>query len=53
MPEWHEQQTWTPLGLWDICAKTKRREIYKPMLMALKSAQRLDRIRIRSRVASW
>ncbi|HET6513364.1 MAG TPA: hypothetical protein VFH43_14325, partial [Candidatus Kapabacteria bacterium] len=46
MPEWHEQDEWTRLGLWDVCQKTRRREIYKPMLHALKEAQRLDRIRM-------
>jgi hypothetical protein len=46
MPEWHEQDEWTRLGLWDVCEKTRRREIYKPMLNALKEAQRLDRIRM-------
>jgi hypothetical protein len=42
MPEWHAQDEWTRLGLWDVCEKTKRRNVYKPMLHALRSAQRLD-----------
>lgn len=49
MPEWHEQEVWTRLGLWDICEKTKKREIYKPMLHALRDAQRLERIHYRIR----
>jgi beta-glucosidase/6-phospho-beta-glucosidase/beta-galactosidase len=46
MPEWHAQDTWMLMGLWDILHKepARRREVCLPMLEALKKAQRLDRL---------
>jgi len=45
MPEWHDQQRWTRMGLWDVVesAATSCRSICQPMLDALRSAQRLER----------
>ena len=45
MPEWHEPTIWTRMGLWDLVqdGKELRREIYPPMLDALRAAQRLER----------
>ena len=46
MPEWHAQDTWMLMGLWDILHKepARGREVCLPMLEALKKAQRLDRL---------
>jgi hypothetical protein len=46
MPEWHAQNTWMLMGLWDILHQepTRGREVCLPMLEALKKAQRLDRL---------
>jgi hypothetical protein len=45
MPEWHDQDVWTHMGLWDLVRRDGRleRQIYAPMLDALRVAQRLDR----------
>lgn len=46
MPEWHAQDIWTPMGLWDCRPggdDTLSREVFAPMLDALREAQRLDR----------
>jgi beta-glucosidase/6-phospho-beta-glucosidase/beta-galactosidase len=45
MPEWHDPTIWARMGLWDLVAEggTLRREIYSPMLDALRAAQRLER----------
>jgi hypothetical protein len=45
MPEWHEPEVWTRMGLWDLVARNGRldREIHQPMLEALQAAQRLER----------
>jgi hypothetical protein len=45
MPEWHDPTIWTRMGLWDLIPQgdALRREIYPPMLDALRAAQRLDR----------
>ena len=42
MPEWHAQEQWTLMGLWDLAAKeaTLGRELCAPMLKALQKAQR-------------
>lgn len=44
MPEWHDPTIWTRMGLWDLVEErgALRREIYAPMLDALRSAQRLE-----------
>jgi beta-glucosidase/6-phospho-beta-glucosidase/beta-galactosidase len=44
MPEWHEPERWTPMGLWDIVdqEQTLRRELCNPMYEALRFAQRLE-----------
>jgi hypothetical protein len=45
MPEWHEPDKWTRMGLWDLAPDggTLQRQVYEPMLDALRAAQRLDR----------
>jgi beta-glucosidase/6-phospho-beta-glucosidase/beta-galactosidase len=45
MPEWHDPTIWTRMGLWDLLPQgdSLRREIYPPMLDALRAAQRLER----------
>jgi hypothetical protein len=45
MPEWHEQTTWTRMGLWDLVPQGDElaREPYPPMFEALREAQRLER----------
>ena len=45
MPEWHEPDVWTRMGLWDLVPKDGRlrREPYGPMFEALREAQRLER----------
>jgi hypothetical protein len=45
MPEWHDPTIWTRMGLWDLIAEgdTLQREVYAPMLDALRAAQRLER----------
>ncbi len=44
MPEWHEPDRWTPMGLWDIVDNqtTLARELCSPMYEALRLAQRLE-----------
>ncbi len=44
MPEWHEPEKWTRMGLWDLVSRNGRleRRRYEPMLDALRVAQRLD-----------
>ena len=48
MPEWHAPTIWTRMGLWDLVqdGKKLRREIYLPMLDALRAAQRLEQRRV-------
>lgn len=45
MPEWHEPDMWTRMGLWDLVPDERglKREIFPPMLDALRAAQRLER----------
>jgi beta-glucosidase/6-phospho-beta-glucosidase/beta-galactosidase len=45
MPEWHEPETWTRMGLWDLVPRNGilHRELFTPLLEALRSAQRLER----------
>ncbi|MFN4141751.1 glycoside hydrolase [Aestuariivirga sp.] len=45
MPEWHEPEVWTPMGLWDpVCHREPggERLICEPMLEALRSAAHLQ-----------
>ncbi len=44
MPEWHEPETWTLMGLWDVAHadSTLERAVCDPMLQALRNAQRLE-----------
>ena len=44
MPEWHEREVWARMGLWDLQPREEglHREIYAPMLDALRDAQRLE-----------
>jgi hypothetical protein len=43
MPEWHDQDQWVPMGLWDLVQTGTKlsRELCEPMLEALREAQRL------------
>jgi hypothetical protein len=45
MPEWHEPDVWTRMGLWDLVPEDGRlrREPHGPMFEALREAQRLER----------
>jgi beta-glucosidase/6-phospho-beta-glucosidase/beta-galactosidase len=45
MPEWHDPTIWTRMGLWDLVHRgdTLHREIYLPMLDALRSVQGIER----------
>jgi hypothetical protein len=45
MPEWHEPETWTRMGLWDVVPRGGRLErvAHEPMLEGLRAAQRLER----------
>jgi hypothetical protein len=47
MPEWHDQTTWTRMGLWDLILGERdlNRVVHAPMLEALRRAQRLARPR--------
>jgi beta-glucosidase/6-phospho-beta-glucosidase/beta-galactosidase len=42
MPEWHARDQWTRMGLWDLVQQSPAlaREVYPPMLEALRAAQR-------------
>lgn len=44
MPEWHEPDVWTPMGLWDpVCTRDpSERLVCEPMRQALASARHLD-----------
>jgi hypothetical protein len=44
MPEWHAPETWTLMGLWDLARSPSNleREVCRPMLQALREAQRLE-----------
>lgn len=47
MPEWHEPDVWTPMGLWDpVCHKEPQGErlICEPMLEALNSVRHVDEL---------
>jgi hypothetical protein len=44
MPEWHEPETWTRMGLWDLVPRAGKleRELFVPMRDALRHAQRIE-----------
>lgn len=44
MPEWHDREVWTHMGLWDLVRRGGRleRQIHGPTLQALRAAQRLE-----------
>jgi hypothetical protein len=48
MPEWHIQDEWTQMGLWDLIGDgdKKKRVPHLPMLEALQKAQRLEKHRM-------
>ncbi len=43
MPEWHDPQVWTRMGLWDLESRGGKLEriIHQPTLQALRAAQAL------------
>ena len=45
MPEWHERNRWTNMGLWDCVqdGDELHRNVCQPMLEALHGAKHLDR----------
>jgi hypothetical protein len=45
MPEWHDPSIWTRMGLWDLVpdGQKLKREMYLPMLDALRAAQAIER----------
>jgi hypothetical protein len=48
MPEWHDPDIWTPMGLWDpVCHRNPcgERLICGPMLEALQSVRHVDKLR--------
>jgi hypothetical protein len=47
MPEWHEPDVWTPMGLWDpVCHRDPHGErlVCEPMLAALNSVRHVDEL---------
>jgi beta-glucosidase/6-phospho-beta-glucosidase/beta-galactosidase len=44
MPEWHDQQRWTQMGLWEVQCQSGcgERKICESMLEALRKAQRIE-----------
>jgi hypothetical protein len=43
MPEWHDPERWTQMGLWEVdCCGDGERKICEPMLHALRKAQRIE-----------
>ena len=47
MPEWHDPDIWTPMGLWDpVCHRDPcgERLICEPMLEALQSVRHVDEL---------
>lgn len=43
MPEWHDPERWTQMGLWEVCCATEgERKLCEPMLDALRKAQRIE-----------
>ena len=55
MPEWHEPEVWTPMGLWDpVCHREPcgDRLICEEMLEVLTNARGLDQLAVRARRAA-
>jgi hypothetical protein len=55
MPEWHEPDVWTPMGLWDpVCHReaVSKRLICAPMHEALQSVRHVDKLHYRLRKKS-
>ena len=45
MPEWHDPERWTQMGLWEVdCWGDGERKVCDPMLHALRKAQRIERM---------
>ena len=44
MPEWHEPEKWTQMGLWELthCEEGLERKVCQPMLEALQKAQKIE-----------
>lgn len=43
MPEWHDPERWTQMGLWEVCCGDGgERKLCEPMLLALQKAQRIE-----------
>jgi hypothetical protein len=55
MPEWHEPDVWTPMGLWDpVCTRDpSERLLCEPMREALASAHQLDWLLYRREPATF
>jgi beta-glucosidase/6-phospho-beta-glucosidase/beta-galactosidase len=51
MPEWHQRDEWTNLGLWDLKLSGRRlkRVPYEPAIRALRKAQKVERLNLRGR----
>jgi hypothetical protein len=47
MPEWHQRERWTRMGLWDVAPPGLARELHRPSFQALCRAQRLEARRAR------
>ena len=44
MPEWHDPERWTQMGLWEVnCCGDGERKLCEPMLHALRKAQRIEK----------
>jgi beta-glucosidase/6-phospho-beta-glucosidase/beta-galactosidase len=44
MPEWHDPDRWTQMGLWEVCCGDGgERKLCEPMLHALRKAQRIEK----------
>jgi hypothetical protein len=55
MPEWHEPDVWTPMGLWDpVCHRDPHGErlVCEPMLEALNSVRHIDALH-HELMAAW
>ena len=54
MPEWHKQDEWTHMGLWDLkkVGSTLERVQCEPMMTALREAQKIERLKMRARSTS-
>ena len=49
MPEWHQPEEWTQMGLWDLklSGEKLKRVRYEPVIRALRKAQRVERLKLR------